>query len=488
MRIGYQKLEIGNWHFDNEERKLVCIARHLLFSAESQSQETFEGVALTIIELRLIDVRGATRKNQLARRIESHTSFSEPLKQAHSLPIMRANSTDLSLWQWLTESAGEAAITQTSQALQQGLNELTILTALRRSLGPEKASAALEQARLRRRAAEKFSHANAMLFTARALAQATGEIIADYKAARFGDHPACDLCCGIGGDLIALARRGAARGVDQDPIAAFCAAHNCRVNGGDANNVVCDRVENAKLDPQERIHLDPDRRPSSTRTVDLNFFEPGLSVIDQVRRQVPAAAIKLAPATRLPDEWYRDCQVEWIGHRGECKQQIVWSGDLALNPGRRAATVIANDGSSHDQLVEGPGRSAPPELKSLYTYLIEPHASVLAAELTWELAAEVNGFRFSPEIVYLTTDRPQQTLLASCFEILETVQLRPSAIEPILNARGQGVFEIKTRGLVGIDLSPFKQIKSDGPKSLTLVLTRVASQPRALICRRIVRE
>ncbi len=401
---------------------------------------------------------------------------------------MRNSLSELSIWRWLCEPTGEAAVVQTSQALQHGMSELSLLKALRRSLGVERASAVVEQAELRQRASEKFSQADKMLFTAQGLSQASSEIIARYKATYFGHRPVADFCCGIGGDLIGLAQRGTARGVDQDPVVAFCAAHNCRVNGVYPAMIACDGVENVTLDANECVHLDPDRRPSTTRTVDLNYFEPSLSVIEQVRRQAPAAAIKLAPATRLPDDWYRDFQVEWIGHRGECKQQIVWSGDIARHVGRRVATVISNDGLKHDQLIGCSPRSKIPAITPLNKFLVEAHSAVLAAGLNWELAAEVEGNRFSPEVAYLTTDRPHQTLLASCFEILESVPLKPSAVEKSLKLCGEGTFEIKTRGLVGVDLASFKRIKSDGPKTLTLVLTRVASQPRALLCRRCNRE
>ena len=85
-------------------------------------------------------------------------------------------------------------------------SRLALLTRLRKDLAPEKARQVAEQVDLRRRAAEKFTHADRMLFTARGLEQATDEVVADYKASRFpAGQRVADLCCGIGGDLIALA-------------------------------------------------------------------------------------------------------------------------------------------------------------------------------------------------------------------------------------------------------------------------------------------
>ena len=47
----------------------------------------------------------------------------------------------------------------------------------------------------------------AQFFTPVGWEQATDELIAAYKASRFpADGPVADLCCGIGGDLLVLAR------------------------------------------------------------------------------------------------------------------------------------------------------------------------------------------------------------------------------------------------------------------------------------------
>ncbi len=68
-----------------------------------------------------------------------------------------------------------------------------------------------------------------MFFTARGLEQATDEIVAACTASRFPRGlPLAELCCGIGGDLLALAHRGPVVGVDRDPAAAILADANGR--------------------------------------------------------------------------------------------------------------------------------------------------------------------------------------------------------------------------------------------------------------------
>ena len=81
--------------------------------------------------------------------------------------------------------------------------------------------------RTARRAREKFSQAERMFFTRKGLEQATDEQFAAYKASRFSDAGrVADLCCGIGGDLLALAAAAAAVAFDLDPVACLLAEAN----------------------------------------------------------------------------------------------------------------------------------------------------------------------------------------------------------------------------------------------------------------------
>ena len=99
---------------------------------------------------------------------------------------------------------------------------LATVAALRRRYEAGLVAAAVTQVRLRSRARAKFgADADRMFFTADGLEQATRAVVAERHAARFVDAGAdrvLDLCCGIGGDLLAFARAGLrATGVDRDP-------------------------------------------------------------------------------------------------------------------------------------------------------------------------------------------------------------------------------------------------------------------------------
>src|SRR5262249_23846419 len=78
---------------------------------------------------------------------------------------------------------------------------------------------ALAQHELRLRARAKFSRAMDMYFTRAGLEQASAEVTAGHRLARYtGAGLVADLCCGIGGDLTALAAGRRVLAIDRDPL------------------------------------------------------------------------------------------------------------------------------------------------------------------------------------------------------------------------------------------------------------------------------
>lgn len=101
-----------------------------------------------------------------------------------------------------------------------------------------------------------------------------------------------DLCCGIGGDAIALARAGIeVLAVDRDPLTAEVARANAEALGLTALiEVRCADVTDIDTSPCDAVFVDPARRGGRGRIFDPEAYSPPLS-------WATAAALK-APARR----------------------------------------------------------------------------------------------------------------------------------------------------------------------------------------------
>jgi hypothetical protein len=300
-----------------------------------------------------------------------------------------------------------------------------------------------------------------------------------------------DLCCGIGGDLLALGNATATIGVDQSPIATHLAAANARavLNPLAQKRIslqTCD-VQRFALADVSAWHLDPDRRPSGSRTTSLAWSSPPLPVVEQLLVTVPHAAIKLAPAAQVSDAWQERCELEWIGRDRQCRQLVAWHGNLAQAPGLRRATVLAGDDATPSDVrtVVGKPDQIVPITDRLERFILEPDPAVLAAHLTGALAAEHGLAALATGPSYLTGSLPVDDAALACFEVEEVLPAKIRTLAQSLRERGIGQLEIKKRG---VDLDPERvrrELKLRGELAATLLFTPLAGRQVAILARRI---
>jgi hypothetical protein len=366
-----------------------------------------------------------------------------------------------------------------------------LVECLRRRVSPARARLVVELVGLRRRAATKFTAADRMFFTRTALEQATDEWVAAYKASRFPkDAPVADLCCGIGGDLLALAARGPVVGVDRDPLVAHFAVANARVFFAPSDGARLDiRVQEAQRSGAEGAlawHIDPHRRPHGRRTSSTAFSSPDATVIERLLIECRHAAVKLAPGARVPQEWADRCELEWISRGGECRQLVAWHGDLATNAGRRRATIVTSAacGLAHRSLVGKPNQAIP-IATAPQRFVFDCDPAVLAAHLKGALASEHGLSSLGAGPTYLTGPEPISDAALASFEVLDTLPLRTTAIANYLRERGVCQLEIKKRG---VDVDPEKlrrSLKLRGDRAAVLLITPIADRPAAILTQRM---
>lgn len=385
--------------------------------------------------------------------------------------------------EWLVSTEAEPWLEEAAR----GSGSLPALAArLRRGLSAERAALALELVELRRRGAEKFPQAARMFFSRQALEQATDAWIAAYKAQRFRDLPTLDLCCGIGGDALALAAHAPLVAVDRDERLVRMAVANAQVCGvasrltartGDAAGLAGDGVG-----PFAALHIDPDRRPDRRRTTRLSRSEPPLEVVEAWRRRALGAAVKLAPAAEVPEAWERETQREWISRGGVCRQQVAWSGELAREAGRRRATRVESGRVS--TLCGRPGAGPQADVAPLGRFLHEPDPAVVAARLVDDLAEQAGFRRLDRQIAYLTSDDPQGHPLAATFAVVEALPFDPRRLRQALAARRWGRLEIKVRGLEQRPETLAPRLRVPGDEAGTLLLARIGNRALAILALR----
>ncbi|WP_405839270.1 class I SAM-dependent methyltransferase [Streptomyces platensis] len=410
---------------------------------------------------------------------------------------------DLDTFARLLTPEGQALLTELRD--YDPSDELAVATRLRREHPAGLVSAALGQARLRQRAAAKFgADAGRMYFTPNGVEQSTRATVAAHRARRLaalGVRTLADLCCGIGGDAIALARAGIrVLAVDRDPLACAAARANAEALGlAEWIEVRCADVTEVDTAGYDAVFVDPARRSKATtkgaarsasvrgggratggRIFDPEAYSPPLSWAVEAARKAPVAALKIAPGVpheALPE----DAETEWISDGGDVKEAVVWFGaagdgaDRITSGGRRATLLPAGDSLLGAGLPD-------PEPGPVGDWLYEPDGAVIRAHLVADIAQQLDGRLIDPTIAYITADRLTATPYAAAYAITDVLPFHVKKLKALLRERGVGIAVIKKRGSAVEPEELRKKLKLGGGRtSCTIFLTRVAGAPTMLL-------
>ncbi|WP_432010979.1 class I SAM-dependent methyltransferase [Streptomyces cucumeris] len=358
-------------------------------------------------------------------------------------------------------------------------DELTTATRLRRDHPAELVSAALTQAQLRQRAVAKFGEdAHRMYFTPHGVEQSTRTSVAAYRAERFagfGVRGVADLCCGIGGDAIALARAGiSVLAVDRDPLTCAVAHANAASLGlSELIEVRCADVAEIDTTPFDAVFVDPARRGGRGRVFDPEAYSPPLSWAVGAARTTPRAALKIAPG--IPHEAVpEDAEAEWISDHGHVKEAVLWFG--TARPGMRRATLLP---ASHSLL--GTRLLPDPPTGPVGRWLYEPDGAVIRAHLVADVAARIGGRLIDPTIAYITADELRPTPYATPYEITDVLPFNLKKLKALLREREIGIVTIKKRGSAVEPETLRKKLRLAGRNACTILLTRVDGAPTMLL-------
>jgi len=333
---------------------------------------------------------------------------------------------------------------------------------------------ALAQHGLRLRARAKFSRALDMYFTRPGLEQASAEVTARHRDARYaGVALVADLCCGIGGDLVALAGGRAVLAVDRDPLHLRMARANAAVYGV-AAGVTAARadVREADLRGADGVFIDPARRAGGRR-LRAGESEPPLAWCLGLAGSIARVGIKAAPGLprdAVPPGW----ELEFIAVGRDLKEAVAWSPALATAATR--ATVLPG---GHTLT---PGAGEPVPVRPPGAFLLDPSPAVTRAGLVADLARLAGAWKIDERIAFLSADTAVRTPFARTLRVIDSAPWDQRRLPAKLRALDIGAADIRRRGLAGDVAGLHRRLRLSGSRQATVVMTRVRDRPWGLVC------
>lgn len=332
---------------------------------------------------------------------------------------------------------------------------------------PESARAAFLLWDLRRRARIKFALAERMWFDRDGLEMATHERVAAARAHRFPEGAEVwDLTCGIGSDLLALAGRGPARGVDRNADRVAMANWNLAAHGRPETAAVGDALDIAPR--AEYAVADPARRTAAGRVPNVDGYAPDPRALVAALQGARLFAIKLSPMLPDADLEGLGTELAFTSFGGECREAVVWGGREA-EPGRYAWHV-----ESGERLEAAP---APPETETPDVLVFDVDPAAVRAHAVGRLGLPVLG---GPR-GYLTGPDPVPGPWLRAYRTLWHGPADPKRTRAALRDLEGGPLTVKARGVRTDAAETARRYAGKGGRSLVLFVYPVGPSVRHLI-------
>ena len=359
-------------------------------------------------------------------------------------------------------------------------NELQLQTRLRRDYPDRLVRAAFALCDLRRKAVHKFSRAGAMWFDRQGFEQATAEPVSLHKAQRFTGE-VLDLCSGIGGDSIALARNGCqVTAVDLNPAQGLRTEWNAEAYDVAGRIVTECRDVELITERSGLVHIDPDRRRQSAaaRAIRVEDYVPGIEFLQRLTTEFRGGAIKLSPASNFGGK-FPEAEVELISLSGECKEATIWFGDLRGTEAWRATVLPSGETLSGNPL------DFYAEQASVEAFVFDPDPAVVRSGLVDAAALKLGLSRLDREEEYLTGGSAVVSPFVQAFEVLADLPNNATEIREWFRTSKAGQVEIKCRHIPIEADAVRRKLPLPGNEPVVLIFARIGGKARALVCRRV---
>jgi SAM-dependent methyltransferase len=388
---------------------------------------------------------------------------------------------DLETFQLLLSDRGQTALRMAAELNPSEARFLQCFDRLRKSLPAPLARAALETVLLRERARARFPNAEKMYFTRESLEQATGETLARHRAKRYSQYdPVLDLCTGIGGDAIALARASRfVHAVEMDPLRLEMARANATALGLEKRiEFHLGDVASVPLPEAKAAFADPGRRSDGRRHLDPEDYSPRLS---QLRGLFPSdfpLGVKVAPGVPVREIVRLGCEMEFVSLDGELKECVLWFGPLRT--AARRASLLPSGATLFADVEE-----SWPEVCSPREYLYDLDAAVVRAGLCGQVAREFDLAPMDATVALFTGSRPSHTPMARVYRIEWAGRYHAAQLREHLRARHVGRVTFTKRGSRLDSEELGKKLKLEGSEHRQVFLTQIGGEQSVIVCETI---
>ena len=251
----------------------------------------------------------------------------------------------------------------------------------------------IEKERLNIKGREKFSEPEKMSFSAEDLRFATPEIVAEYRAERITGKIIADLCCGIGSQSIAFAKKfSKVYAIDKDSRKIECAKANAKAFGIENIEFICADVfadSTIKLiSDADAIFCDPERAPEEAerKLESIPFVELICRKYSKITKNI---AIELPPQLtpdKIDSRKY-SCEKEYLSLKGKLNRLDIYFGELKKC--ETSAVILPEN-----ERIESKNEAFQEKKSQILSYLYELNPAVEKAGLSGEAAKIFHGELF----------------------------------------------------------------------------------------------
>lgn len=344
-----------------------------------------------------------------------------------------------------------------------------------------------EQWELAALAKNKFPDSHNWFWTRTLLEQSSDSWCANETAADFPcDAEVVDICCGAGGDSLALAVRcKSVRAIDAAAISVHLLRANAKLQKLSIQSS-CQLAEDVTLQAQEFLHIDPDRRTTGKRVTAVEALQPSWPTVRRLVEEAAGSSVKVAPATAWSELEISPDVVRFLSRDRSVRQQrwlwgldrwprgsivvSVWSGSTWVHE-----VFMQSELDTHD-----PGECLATDVAA---FVADYDPVIRAARVSGLLAERIGSQMLDSAGGYFTASLCHPHAMVRWFRSLDLLTLDAKKLRAYARSAGVGVWELKSRG-VAVDVDRLRKDLPTTPgseRTLTLLFAKVCGRPRVIV-------